>query len=115
MAGSDTLFYVSGDPITITGVNSSSNEVPNTYSLSQNYPNPFNPTTHFGFRIADFGLVRLSVFDALGKEVTILVDQQLQPGTYEVSWDASGYSSGVYFYRLETKGFSEVKKMLLVK
>lgn len=115
MAGSDTLFYVSGDPITITGVNSSSNEVPNSYSLSQNYPNPFNPTTHFGFRIADFGLVRLTVYDALGKEVTILVDQQLQPGTYEVSWDASGYSSGVYFYRLETKGFSEVKKMLLVK
>ena len=97
------------------GISNIAAEIPGAYSLSQNYPNPFNPTTHFGFRIADFGLVRLSVFDALGKEVTILVNQQLQPGTYEVSWDASAYSSGVYFYRLEAKGFAEAKKMLLVK
>ena len=97
------------------GISHIAAEIPGAYSLSQNYHNPFNPTTHFGFRIADFGLVRLSVFDALGKEVTILVNQQLQPGTYEVSWDASAYSSGVYFYRLEAKGFAEAKKMLLVK
>jgi len=105
-------FLLSANPI---GIQSISNETPNGYSLSQNYPNPFNPTTHFGFRIADFGLVRLTVYDALGKEVTILVNQLMQPGTYEFSWDASAYSSGVYFYKLETDQYSEIKKMVLIK
>jgi len=101
-----------GNPIGILNINS---EIPHEFSLSQNYPNPFNPATHFGFRIADFGLVRLSVFDALGKEVTILVNQLLHPGSYEVRWDASAYSSGVYFYRIEAGSFKDVKKMILIK
>ncbi len=99
----------------ISSVNQISELVPEGYSLSQNYPNPFNPTTQFGFRIADFGLVKLTVFDAIGREVEVLVNQQLQPGTYEVSWDASEYPSGVYYYRLETGLFSETKKMVLIK
>lgn len=99
----------------LIGIQQLSSEIPQNFSLSQNYPNPFNPVTHFGFRIADFGLVRLSVYDALGREVTILVDQQLRPGTYEASWDASAYPSGVYFYKLQAGKFSNVKKMILVK
>lgn len=92
-----------------------SSQIPANYSLSQNYPNPFNPATNIGFKIADFGSVRLSVYDVLGKEVAILVNQQLQPGTYEVSWDASKFSSGVYFYRIEAGEFNAVNKMILVK
>jgi len=106
---------VYGDTSMLTGINSISSEVPDQFSLMQNYPNPFNPTTQFGFRIADFGLVRLTVFDALGGEVTSLVNQQLNPGTYEVSWDASVYPSGVYYYRLESGSFTQTRKMVLIK
>ena len=106
---------VYGDTSMLTGINSISSEVPDQFSLMQNYPNPFNPTTQFGFRIADFGLVRLTVFDALGGEVTSLVNQQLNPGTYEVSWDASVYPSGVYYYRLESGTFTQTRKMVLIK
>jgi len=106
---------VYGDTNTLTGISQIGNEVPSRFSLSQNYPNPFNPVTNFGFRIADFGLVRLTVFDALGRKVTSIVNQQLQPGTYEVSWDASAYPSGVYYYRLEAGKFTETKKMVLIK
>jgi hypothetical protein len=99
----------------INSVNQVSSEVPESFSLSQNYPNPFNPNTNFGFRIADFGLVKLTVFDAIGRVVEVLVNQQLQPGTYEVSWNASAYPSGVYYYSLESGAFSETKKMVLIK
>lgn len=116
----DGVLY--GDTSFPVGINVLSTEIPENFSLSQNYPNPFNPTTHFGFRIAKFGLVRLTVFDALGREVSMLVNQQLQPGTYEADWDASEYPSGVYYYKLEVspstgigKGFSETKKMVLIK
>lgn len=95
---------------------------PGEFSLSQNYPNPFNPVTNFEFRIADFGLVRLIVYDVLGKEVALLVDQQLQPGKYDVEWNAANYPSGVYYYRLEAGGegdasgsFVKTGKMVLLK
>ena len=109
--GGITRFFTGrGGAVTYT-----SSEIPGRYSLSQNYPNPFNPTTHFEFRIADFGLVRLTVFDAIGREIEALVNQQLQPGTYEVSWDASAYPSGVYYYRLEAGSFTHTNKMVLIK
>ena len=90
-----------GDTNFILGINRISTELPEKFELMQNYPNPFNPTTHFGFRIAEFGLVKLIVYDALGKEVQVLVNEQLQPGSYEADWDASAYPSGVYYYKLE--------------
>lgn len=109
--GGITKFFTGrGGAVIIT-----STEVPGQYSLSQNYPNPFNPTTQFGFQIAGSGLVILTVFDAIGREVEVLVNQQLHPGTYEVSWDASAYPSGVYYYRLESGSFAETKKMMLIK
>jgi len=109
-----------GDTNTLVGISQLNSEIPEKFSLSQNYPNPFNPATHFGFRIADFGLVNLTVYDALGKEVEVLVDQQLQPGIYEADWDASAYPSGVYYYKLKVETsqrvvFTETKKMVLIK
>jgi photosystem II stability/assembly factor-like uncharacterized protein len=88
---------------------------PSCFELGQNYPNPFNPTTNFRFRIVDFGLVSLKVFDVLGREVTTLVNEVRAPGSYTVRWDGSGQPSGVYFYRLQAQGFVETKKMVLQK
>ncbi|MCX6159698.1 MAG: YCF48-related protein [Ignavibacteriae bacterium] len=93
------------------------------FSLGQNYPNPFNPTTKIrfdvanGFPIGAFGndKVVLKVYDIMGREVQTLVNESLKPGTYEVSFDGSSLNSGVYFYKLITKGFTETKKMLLIK
>jgi hypothetical protein len=97
------------------GIQPISNEVPARFELLQNYPNPFNPTTNFEFRIADFGLVRLVIYDILGREVTTLINEKLQPGSYKADWDASNYPSGIYFYTLSTENFTDTKKMVLIK
>lgn len=88
---------------------------PDDYSLSNNYPNPFNPTTNFEFRIAEFGFVTLKIFDVLGREVATLMNEEKPAGKYEIQFDASGFSSGVYYYRLQTENFIETKKMVLLK
>jgi photosystem II stability/assembly factor-like uncharacterized protein len=92
-----------------------SDVIPESFGLNQNYPNPFNPATNIEFRTAEFGFVRLTVFDILGREVTTLVNEKLASGEYEVSFDASNLTSGVYFYRLRAENYSAVKKMVLVK
>ena len=97
------------------GIQPVSNEIPNQFSVSQNYPNPFNPKSNIKFQIAKSGEVKLMIFDVLGREVTTLVNERLNPGTYEVIWDASSYPSGVYFYKLITNDYSETRKMVLVK
>ncbi len=96
-------------------INTISTEVPNGFSLSQNYPNPFNPVTNINFSIPKSGYVKLTVFDILGREAAILVNENLTTGTYKVDFDASGLSSGVYFYKLETDVFIDVKKLILIK
>lgn len=89
------------------------------FSLFQNYPNPFNPFTKIKFGIpALSGLsndVKLVIYDALGKEIAVLVNEKLTPGNYETSWNAAAYPSGVYYYKLISGDFSEVRKMVLVK
>ena len=98
-------------------------EIPSAYTLSQNYPNPFNPTTKIkfsvvnGFPIGTFenDKVVLKVYDVMGREVQTLVNESLKPGTYEATFDGSHLSSGVYFYKLITDGFTETKKMLFLK
>ncbi len=98
-----------------------STEVPSAYSLSQNYPNPFNPRTkiRFGIKKSEFrsqnSEVTLKIYDALGREVETLINDQLAPGTYEVTFDGTRLNSGVYFYKLTTEGFSETKRMLMIK
>jgi len=107
-------------PQTPLNINQINTEIPKTFELSQNYPNPFNPVTRIKFSIPHVEVafmrpVQLMVYDALGKEVAVLVNQQLQPGTYEADWDASAYPSGVYYYRLQSGSFTETKKMLMIK
>ncbi|MBI1804391.1 MAG: SBBP repeat-containing protein [Ignavibacteria bacterium] len=85
------------------------------FALHQNYPNPFNPATNFGFSILDFGMVRLAVYDVLGREVAVIVNEELPAGNYTRMWDASTFASGLYMYRLQTKNFTQTKEMLLIK
>jgi len=91
--------------------------LPEGYSLSQNYPNPFNPVTKINYelRIKNYEFVSLKVFDALGKEVATLVNEKKSSGRYEVEFDGSNFSSGIYFYKLQTEGFIETKRMILLK
>ncbi len=86
-----------------------------TFRLSQNYPNPFNPMTTIGFELDISGLVSLKVFDILGREVATLVNEERLPGRYDVVWDASQKTSGVYFFTLRTERKIETKRMLLIK
>jgi Secretion system C-terminal sorting domain len=97
------------------GINQTSTEVPANYSLAQNFPNPFNPTTNIKFAISKNGFVNLKVYDMSGREVSSLVNEVLAAGKYEYSFNASSLSSGVYFYTLKTEGFTETKKMMLIK
>lgn len=99
----------------VIGVGQLSTTIPKDYQLSQNYPNPFNPSTHIEFQIQRAGNVKLTVYDLLGKVVAVLVNEQLRPGSYETEWNASGYASGVYFYKLVTSDYSDTKKLILIK
>ena len=110
-----------------------STNIPKEFVLFQNYPNPFNPATKIKFQIASNvksetsnnnphltksgqgGFITLKIYDVIGREISTLINQQLQPGTYEVTFDGGKYSSGVYFYKIETEGYTEVKRMVLLK
>ena len=108
------------------GINQISSEVPIEFSLLQNYPNPFNPATTIRFAIppnvkSEMSNVKIIIYDALGREVQTLVDENLSPGTYEVEFDGSNFPSGVYYYKFEVSDPStplrvtETKKMVLLK
>ncbi len=99
----------------VTGVEPVSGNVPDKFSLEQNYPNPFNPVTSIKFSVPNEADVKLTVYDLLGKEVILLVNERLSAGNYKVEMDGSGLSSGTYFYKLETNGYSSIKKMVLIK
>lgn len=105
----------------LTGINQISNEVPKYHTLEQNYPNPFNPVTKFKFNISSSPgggkqAVKLVVYDLLGREVNLLVDEQLSPGSYEVVFEGSNYTSGTYFYRLTADNLIiDTKKFVLIK
>jgi len=101
----------------ITSVEGLSPELPKHFSLEQNYPNPFNPATTIQFTIPSgtYGRTSLRVYNVLGNEVAILVNEQKSPGTYALRWDASGMPSGVYFYRLRAGQFVETKKLILLR
>lgn len=104
--------------VSLTGINIISAEIPSQFSLYQNYPNPFNPVTKIKFDIPAGSSVPqtfLSVYDILGREIAVLVNEQLNPGKYEVDWDASAFPSGVYFYTLRSGNFIGYRKMILLK
>ena len=100
---------------TTTSVNQTSSIVPDRFNLNQNYPNPFNPTTNIKFDIAKSGFANVTIYNSVGKEVARLVNENLSPGSYEVNWNATGVSSGIYYYRLETLEYTSTRKMVLVK
>ncbi|MGV8018432.1 MAG: T9SS type A sorting domain-containing protein [Ignavibacteria bacterium] len=91
------------------------NETAVDYSLSQNYPNPFNPSTTIKFGLQETSFVNLSIYDITGKKVSQLINGRMQAGQYAETWNASNYTSGVYFYVLSTGKFSSTRKMVLLK
>ena len=97
------------------GITPISSEIPKSFSLMQNYPNPFNPSTKIIFEVPRSSFTVIRIFDILGREVSTLVNEQLQPGTYEVNFDGSNYTSGIYFYVMNTGSFADTRKMILVK
>ena len=101
---------------TLVGVRET-RDVPAAFSLSQNYPNPFNPTTRIQFTIpvGTYGHTSLRVIDILGREVATLINEDLKPGSYEATFDASRFSSGTYLYRLESNGATQTRKLLLLR
>ncbi|MGA2667418.1 MAG: T9SS type A sorting domain-containing protein [Ignavibacteria bacterium] len=99
----------------ITGINLIGSEVPIDFKLYQNYPNPFNPTTQIRFDLAKAGIVKLSVYDINGRLVQTLLNTNYSAGKYNAEFDAKNFSSGIYFYKLETPDYTSIKKMILVK
>jgi phosphatidylserine/phosphatidylglycerophosphate/cardiolipin synthase-like enzyme len=99
----------------IVGVEKIKGSLPTQFTLSQNYPNPFNPTTTFQFQIPISGLVSIKVFDILGREVVVLLNEVKSVGTYQITWNASTLPSGVYFYRVQAGTNTAVKKAMLLK
>ncbi len=89
--------------------------IPTEYSLCQNFPNPFNPSTTINYEIPNSNFVSLKIYDMMGREVAILISQFQEPGFYNVNFDASKLSSGIYFYKIQAGDFSAVKKLLLLK
>lgn len=112
----DGMFHVGKLHVTsATNISDNVNEIPTSTELSQNYPNPFNPTTTIKYSIPQSGFVTLKVYDVLGKEIFLLVDEEKQPGIYQIEFDAEKLSSGIYFYQLQYGATIINKKMLLLK
>jgi hypothetical protein len=113
---SNFTFYLDDITNTVTtSIDRDELDAPNGFSLSQNYPNPFNPSTMINYNLVESGMTRLTVFDMLGREVAVLVDQNQSAGAYQVSFDATGLPTGMYLYRLQSGTRSLTGKMLLVK
>ncbi|RPI12564.1 MAG: T9SS C-terminal target domain-containing protein [Ignavibacteriae bacterium] len=103
---------IEGQPLGITNNNTG---IPESYALHQNYPNPFNPATIINYQLAKSNDVKLVVYDVMGKEIAVLVNQKQNAGTYEVEWDASNYPSGIYFYTIQAGDYKQTRKMVLLK
>jgi subtilisin-like proprotein convertase family protein len=99
----------------IVSISSNNNQVPEKFELAQNYPNPFNPSTNIKYAIEKQSMVKLAVYDILGREIKTLVNEFKQPGNYQITFDAENIATGVYFYKLEAGDFVDVKKMVLMK
>jgi subtilisin family serine protease len=99
----------------VTNVDRISSTLPTSFSLKQNYPNPFNPSTNIEYSIPVKGLVKLQIFDILGRSIATLVNTTQEAGVYHTAWDGKAAASGVYFYKLESGSFSKTERMLLLK
>jgi len=99
----------------VLNVEDADNSTPGGFRLDQNYPNPFNPSTSISFSLPQSGFVSLKVFSMLGQEVTTLVSKDLTAGAHQTTWDATGFPSGVYFYRLQAGSFTKTRKLVLLR
>ena len=99
-----------------TGVTAGdNNDMPKAFNLAQNFPNPFNPSTTVQYSVANAGLIKIAVYNVIGQEIAELVNEEKQPGTYNVAFDASNLPSGIYFCRMEANDFASTRKMILLK
>jgi len=110
------------DDVTITnycgslvGISGNDPVLPNTFALGQNYPNPFNPATVIKYQLPKSSNVKIRVFDILGKEVATLVNEKIEAGYHQVEFNGGDLASGLYLYKIEADGFTDVKKMMLIK
>ncbi len=99
----------------LVGIVQKGKDIPKSYVLGNNYPNPFNPTTKISFGLPQASNTKLIIYNILGSEVAVLIDEKLESGNYNIEWNASNYSSGVYFYKIESGDFVQTKKMVLIK
>ncbi len=106
--------YKTGNEVSVTSIGDKEN-IPLSFELKQNYPNPFNPSTIIKYQIPQNGFVTLKVYDILGNEVATLINKQQQAGVYQVNYNASKLSSGIYFYQLKTGSYVDTKKMILLR
>jgi subtilisin-like proprotein convertase family protein len=120
-AGETGVLYGWGVRINnLVGISNTEKEIPTTFNLYQNYPNPFNPYTNIKFDIPaktgeNMFYVKLTIYDMLGREIEVPVNREMQAGSYEIKWDGTNYSSGLYFYKLTAGVNTEVKKMMMIK
>jgi hypothetical protein len=99
----------------LTGVKKDLSNLPKDYKLLQNYPNPFNPSTTINFQIPILSHITLSVYDILGREIAVILNENKNAGFYKIKWDGTKYPTGIYFYRLQTERFTKTKKMVLMR
>jgi hypothetical protein len=99
----------------LIGINNEELKIPVSYWLGNSFPNPFNPSVTIKFGLPKTSLTRIIIYDVLGREISRPVNEELKAGNYTINWNASNFSSGVYFYRLEAGDYIETKKMVLLK
>lgn len=107
--------FLTNYSIIITDIKDDHQIIPTVYKLNQNYPNPFNPSTIINYQIPEEGFITLKVYDIIGKEVKTLINENKPAGSYNVKFDASDLSSGIYIYRIRANNFVQSRKMLLIK
>ena len=112
---SETIHGSPGSENSVTGINNVQSKLPDQFILYQNFPNPFNPVTTIRFTIPKSVNTQLKVFNILGQEIEVLIDEHLKPGQYKTTWNAAHHASGVYFYQLKAGNFISVKKLVVLK
>jgi len=116
LMGNESIFSeVDSVHFTIVGIKDNLESIPSEFALFQNHPNPFNPTTIINYQIPMTSNVELSIYNLLGQKVATLVNKKQQAGSYQVEWDASNFSTGVYLYRLSAEEFTATRKLILMK
>jgi len=99
----------------VTGIYEYTYAIPADFFINQNHPNPFNPITKIEYGLPEASYVQISIFDILGRQVAILIDNHQAPGYHKIIWNAGDLPSGIYFYRIQAEKFTETRKMLLLK